>query len=397
MKVLYLDAFAVALNPTASLAAALVGRLGGDLVLYGPGMSSEADLDGGLRAFAERHGPFDLAILGPNLPVLDTRPNAASEAAAFLARFAAFASDRDTLVSSLSDILASISDLPATTKAIWLLNFDFYAVTTAQIEAINRLGLVVLGPNEQVVEPVDRLPEWAASEKHFARKRDRMSDNFRRFLVENPHRTIPLPHFVADAELCFRALAPRRYAIAVPGVEYVMRDRAISALRGSRLGMAPKTAFQAFRFAGRLGLRPLARFLGLRLYHGAFQQTLMDTRYVFTARGGFGIPVRKFFEIPAAGALLMCVPPNGFDALGFKDGVTHVECEPDQLVDMIADLDRRPEEAQRIADAGRRLVAATHSLSSRADQLRVAVEAMRNGAYTGADWVDGLFTMRKGM
>lgn len=397
MKVLYIDAFAVALNPTASLAAAMVARLGGELVLYGPGISSATDLDSGLRTFAERHGPFDLAVLGPNVPVLDTRPDAVSEAAAHLARFAAFACDKDSIVSGLSDILASIPYLPAATKAIWLLNFDYYAVTTAQIDALERLGLVVLGPNEQAVEPIEHLPEWAELEKHFKRKRDRISDDFRRFLAQNPHRAVPLPHFVCDSELCFRALAPRRYAVAVPGVEYVLRDRAISALRRSGLSIAPKTAFQVFRLTGRLGLRPLARFLGLKLYHGSFQQTLMDTRYVFTARGGFGIPVRKFFEIPASGALMLCVPPNGFNALGFRDGVTHIECEPEQLADMVADLDRRPDEAQRIADAGRRLVAAEHSVSARADQLGIAVEAMQNGVYAGADWVDGRFTMREGI
>ena len=59
-------------------------------------------------------------------------------------------------------------------------------------------------------------------------------------------------------------------------------------------------------------------------------------------------PVRKFFEIPAAGAAMLCTPPVGFPGLGFRDGETHVEVEPEALPDIVADLRRGSAGALRL-------------------------------------------------
>ena len=106
------------------------------------------------------------------------------------------------------------------------------------------------------------------------------------------------------------------------------------------------------------------------------------------------MPIRKFFEIPAAGTVLLAAPCEGFGRIGFVDGVNCVVATPDRLAEAIRDLGRDPERAQRIAAAGRRLIYDQHSLSARARQIRACFELILTGSYAGAEWVDGRFLVR---
>src|SRR5262249_8591368 len=151
------------------------------------------------------------------------------------------------------------------------------------------------------------------------RKRDRITSEWHAFLKRQSDRVISLHHFVGDNEFFFRGLAERRKRIAVPGVGYVMRERALAALRRQKIKPASRMIFRGFLAANRLGLPVFSRFLPLRMFNVAFQGSLLDSRCAFTAPEGSGMAVRKFFEIPAAGAVLLCVPPHNFGALGFKD------------------------------------------------------------------------------
>ena len=56
------------------------------------------------------------------------------------------------------------------------------------------------------------------------------------------------------------------------------------------------------------------------------------------------MPIRKFFEIPAAGSVLVCQPFAGFNNAGFVDRENCVICEPAEIVEahhwLTEDLDR---------------------------------------------------------
>jgi hypothetical protein len=152
--------------------------------------------------------------------------------------------------------------------------------------------------------------------------------------------------------------------------------------------------FHVYRVLRRLGLPMLSRFLPQKLYQLAFARGLLDTKLVYTARGAFGMPIRKFFEIPAAGALMVCVPPTNFAALGFRDGQHYVAAEPEALPQLIGELLSNPDKAAGIARSGQNLVFAKHSLAARAGQLRACLDSLAAGTYRGADWVDGQFSLR---
>lgn len=100
-------------------------------------------------------------------------------------------------------------------------------------------------------------------------------------------------------------------------------------------------------------------------------------------------PIRKFFEIPANGAALVCEPCNGFEALGFRDGENAIVCNAAEVANVGRRLKIDIDAAQAIADAGRRLIGERHTLSVRASQLRHALDAAQDGKWHGAEWQEG--------
>jgi spore maturation protein CgeB len=104
-------------------------------------------------------------------------------------------------------------------------------------------------------------------------------------------------------------------------------------------------------------------------------------------------PVRKFFEIPAAGALLVCWPATGMQLLCSEDGVNCMfvrgETEASEIVETIIG---DPARFEPIAAAGRDLVHREHSVSARATQLRSAVQRIQAGTFVGSGWEGGRFS-----
>ncbi len=395
MRLLYVDVAARAINPTATLMPLLIRAAVPDAMFYGPGYTARETLGRGILRFVDGNGPFDAVVFGPHVPLLSVGARAAEGMLDYLRRFTVLPSLGPELGAFLTDIDANAGRVDTGLRIASLLNYDYYATTPAQMERLEALRLHVLGPNRQFVSSIGELPDFAREERHFRRKAARLSDSFADFVAARPERVLTAVHFVGEAEFAFRALDARASEIAVPGAEYVLRARAMQALRRSGLGMAPKRIFALFRILRRLGAPVFSRSLPQRVYQQSFFDSLADTRFVFTARGGFGIPVRKFFEIPAAGAVMLCTPPVGFAGLGFRNGETHVEVEPEGLPDIVADLRRDPARAARIAVQGQEACFARHSLIQRASQFRACLDRLRAGTYAGADWIDGRFALRE--
>lgn len=390
MRILYVDANVWHLNPTANLQPVLFRECFPGTRCYGPGFSSRAELGRGLRSFVDAAGPFDAVVLGPNSPYLVEGEHAIDGAVAYLRRYTANRLSSNELAGFFVDVRRSFAHLDICVKLVSVLNFDYYATTQRQIDNLLGQKIGVLGPNDQFVLRLENLPDFATREKHFVRKAERISNAWYDFLIRYPERVVTATHFVASQEFFFEPLDARPYDIAVPGVEYQLRKEAVRRLAGTRWRSASKSHFLAYRLANRLGLPVFSNPVALRLYNLFFQRTLADTRCVYTARGGFGMPIRKFFEIPAAGALLLCSPCTGYADLGFEDGRHYIAVEPDDLTDALANWLTDPQ-GQEIASTGQAVTMAKHSLSARGEQIGQCLRAMVAGSYAGARWRQGEF------
>ncbi len=390
MKVLYVDANVWHLNPTANLQALLFRERFCGTCCYGPGFSSRDELERGLRRFIEARGPFDVLVLGPNTPFLVDGADAIEGAVGYLMKYTAHRLSGNALVQFFADVRQSFGHLEVPVKLVSVLNFDYYATTQTQIDHLLEQDVGVLGPNEQFSLRLEDLPSFATREKHYVHKVERLSNAWYDFLVRHPERVVTAVHFVAATEFIFEPLDARPFDVAVPGVEYQLRKEAVKRLSGTRWRSASKAYFHFYRLANRLGLPVFSHPVALRLYNQFFQRTLADTRCVYTARGGFGMPIRKFFEIPAAGALVLCSPCNGYADLGFEDGRHYIAVEPDGLVDALAKWLVDPR-SQEIASAGQAVTMTNHSLAARGEQIERCLRAMVAGTYAGSRWDRGEF------
>jgi glycosyltransferase involved in cell wall biosynthesis len=145
----------------------------------------------------------------------------------------------------------------------------------------------------------------------------------------------------------------------------------------------------AYSVANKLRLPVFSRFLPLRMYNLAFQRLLSRSSLIYTASEGFGIPIRKYFEIPAAGAAMLCAPCNGFKEIGFRPGEHYVHTIPDDLVGAALELAKDLGKAQVIARSCQAMVREKHSLTARAGQLRNCLDLLLAGTYAGSQWIGG--------
>jgi len=141
----------------------------------------------------------------------------------------------------------------------------------------------------------------------------------------------------------------------------------------------------------RLGLRPYTRPVLQNAFHVTFRQEIKSVRYADTDGYGYDRPIRKFFEIPALGTVLLCTPCAGLEDLGFVDRESVVVAAPDEVVDAVQWLDKAPDKAQAIADRGRTLTSRRHSLTARARQLTECLAAIDAGTFRGSRWRRGDF------
>ena len=393
MKILYTDIHLHSLNPTNTLLSAMVATAA-PLTRYGPGFVSREVLDGGIERFVDSTGPYDFLFIGPNVPLL-CPPESWPASLAYTQRYSALSSDPESGMKYLKDIFVSLPRLAVPLRVASLVTLDYYGSTKAQIDRLHELGLYVLAPDLAFAQRIEELPAWASGEEHFQRKKERLTNAWVDFISDNPARVLSSLHFVAESEFFFRTLEERTMLASVPGSEYLLRGQARNSLKRKGIRCTSNFMFNAYRALNKLRIPVYSRFIPLRMFNISYQGGLLDTQFVYTARGGFGIPVRKFLEIPAAGAMMICTPPLGFAEMGFVDGVHYVEASPEDAPGVIMQLSRDLGLAQTMAGKAQQLVWDAHSLSARGAQLRKCLESIQAGSYQRSSWQAGKFVVEE--
>jgi hypothetical protein len=397
MKLLFADINALYMNPTPNLAPLLMQTVNPETRFYGPGFVSPEEIDLGIEKWCERTGPYDAIVLGSWTPILvDSFEESLERRINFIKKYLVRNFQIKTALIFYKDIQKNLKNIDVPRKIFFGLAYDYYATSQSQVDKIEEFDLTLIAPNRQFCKRVEDLPEATKSEDAYKRKEQRLSNAWQDFVQKKPERVITATHFIAPDEFSYKALAERKNLISVPGVLYNLRKEAVVNLKKNGFSNNKYKRFATvYKIADHLGLRPYARAIPLKLFNYGFFQGLSNTKFVYTARGGFGTPIRKFFEIPAAGALLLCEPCFGYEELGFKDGEHYLKAEPKNLADRLDEIISDPDRAQVIANAGRKLVVSKHSLNARANQIRACLTELINGNYLGSYWNQGRFVVKK--
>lgn len=385
LKIAYLDVNVRYLNPTRNMLMSALSVCG-DVTHIGPGFSTDAQT----KQFEDvllRPGYFDVIVTTPHI-VLGEYANKELKDIARIYRKAFvvdFPSSEFKQLVSLKDLLAK-TKLP---KVLFLLEADYYNFDRCRIDTFDKYADVILGFGPEVWSRKSAMPHL--QKESFA---DMASDQWACYLETCASMVSSMHHVVGDAEFCSRPLSLRRRPWSVMGVEYAARKTAKRTLREKGLsvegnGLMPKL------IGGLMRIQALKGHSGwsLDLLQRSFRSKLSDSKYSYTCGSGLDMPIRKFFEIPAAGSVLVCRSFRGSRELGFRAGENYLECEPSDIIDVHNFLERNPERAQEIADAGRELVLRKHSVDARAKQISLCLNALIKGEGVGR-WVDGQYLVK---
>jgi hypothetical protein len=402
MKILVIDVNAKYINPAVELVSRLVDSSSDSekkVLHYGIGYLDRSVLSKGLAEFLtqEKFDP-DVLVIGQNFPLFHELKDLQTGYTQFLKNFNYCYFNKNILGDgAISQFVSDAKDfIYRFTKPVFVLqfNFDYYAATADLIDKVLRINdfyLVTRG--EQFILPLREVV--GDKEKHYLAKADRLSDDWLTFIKSIPERVVSLVHFAGPHEYCFLPLSERRYDCVVPGVEYALRRQAKQILAASQFTSPPQGYAKAFALLNKLKLQPYSKYIGLEMYNALYRQSIINSRVAYVAREAFGLPVRKFFEVPALGTVMIGVMCNSYRALGFQDRVNFLHCEPEQLKDLLGDLLSDQTAAQRLADNGRNLIRVHHSFSVRSRQLEECIHSVLEKKFAGSYWENGQFKIKK--
>ena len=384
-RLLYVDVNASFINPTRNLLPVALMK-GCDVRFFGPGHVSSDVLAIGLPAFIERNGPFD-AVATNTLVLFSDSVDPARYAANVRAAYAYEGQAEDLLF--LPIIAKQFSALTLPRIAILLEN-DFYNWTARERDRIDASADFFIGFGEEFCPFKYDMPQLS-----FERFASITTDIWAEFCRSQKHRIASLPHFVSDNEFSVSPLVSRREFWSVMGVQYHARQVARDHLVHN--GIEPIIDSKLRKIVSLLKKTRLMRGerrIVQKLLNADFASRIAATRYSYTCGSGLAMPIRKFFEIPAAGSVLVCRPFHGFAEAGFIDGVNCVVAEPNELMDVHHLLVADPDRAQHMASAGQHLVMDLHSVSARADHLSSLITAIADRRFFGSEWKGGSHRLR---
>lgn len=384
-RLLYVDANASFINPTRNLLpVALMAAC--DVTFFGPGHVASDILARGLAAFIDAKGPFDLAA--SNTLVLFSDMKDPARYAETVKRAYAYDGAADDLhyLPVLAKQFAAL-DLP---RIAVLLENDFYNWTARERDLIDSRADYFIGFGKELSPHLADMP-YVKMERFAASA----TDIWANFADHHKARIASLPHFVSDAEFNITPLSARPHQWSIMGVQYHARGVARDALRAVSVEPVMDTKFRrVISLVRKLHVMRGEKRMVQRFLNQDFGDRIASTRFSYTCGSGLMMPIRKFFEIPAAGAVLVCRPFHGFSALGFEDGINCVVSEPERIADVHQQLTYDLDFAQRIASAGQKLMAERHSLHARARDLASIVRAIAQKQFAGSEWVSGHHRLR---
>lgn len=386
MRILFVGVNARYINPTSSLIPPLLKTIA-DTVFFGPGFVGDDVLQRGVAAFYERQGPFDLVATTTQFAALSD-PDATLD---FYRRYSLYRGGAFPFAAFMTDVRNFLCRMGGI-RLCFVMDLDTYAVRNDLLEQLTEAASHFVGPGEGFSKPNEELPLFDLEPDYRRKTATRPVGLWHQFVTTCRERFINLAHFVGPHEFHFLPLSLRTYSASVAGQPYYARRNALEALRACRtLRIAPTRYRAVFSSLDKFGMSPYARRYVHLLYNAVFVRILSDSRIGVTDGGGHEVAIRKFFEVPASGSLLLARPCAGFEALGFEDGRTAVILNEVDPAGQVLALLREPDRMQHIATAGQNVVWDKHSLHARAEQMKASVESIVAGRFRGSFWQHGEF------
>lgn len=393
IKVLFLDINIHYIAPTRNLVPSMLGH-NLHVTMYGPGYSSEKTLKNGLNQFYKKNGPFDFILASEHIIFFqdNLKGNKGKSlndiySKNYVLRFQNFLLD-DFFNNALNFFYHT-----KIKKIITMFETDYIYISSERTNILKSLDCYMIAEGHQLIIPSKNLKK--GSYEKFSNK---ATDNWTYFAKDHYDKIISLPHFVSEGEFVYGDIQNRTRTINVPGVNYYYRTQAIKKLKKAKIKMDSKYHLFFYSLMSKLGMRPFSNSNLIKLYNNIFTESIINSKYCFSCGSTVEVTLRKFFEVPACGSLLI-LEPFSFEgnrmlkSLGFIDGHNFISCHNENLIDKIAELERNTEYASKIALRGQEMVFKNHSAVARSEQIFKSLDAISKGQFKGTSWVKGKFKL----
>jgi hypothetical protein len=287
----------------------------------------------------------------------------------------------------IQSVLASVG-----AEKIFIANLDTYATEQALVDRLVDLKALTLTMSDK-----NTTLGYATYKKERELTDTTMlghthpTDVWRNYVSNCQERIISVPHFIGLAEFDFQDNGTRRSTIDIPGIGYEDRQKFVHMLnRGDRLRFTEEfVKYKSLLFLNRIN----RRFTQTQLtkFRSRFLTRLSNSLAHITTGGPMKFPVRKFYEIPARNALLVCESFYGAQHHGFEKGI-HFLPATEGTIQLLYDKSEKDDRAfGGMRDAAFSLVMEKHSLPARLRQIRPSFDLISSGSFHGSIWQDGRY------
>ncbi|MFG6357728.1 MAG: glycosyltransferase [Acetatifactor sp.] len=381
---------------------------------YGPGFSTEAELEQGILDYAEKEGPFEAVILIFSLLYSSLDLSSIRDIYQFhRCKLSDYSVNQ--VVRYADRIVDDIKKLD--TVQMVLFDQDIINIRNEWYNCLADLldgGFYILSPG------IEFLPTFVEREGRSFGDGLMLNNRFRNLLEKYPQRSISIGTIASiPGEYYWGPLENRKYDWVVPGnIDgcYPNRGKILRMLeaKGYKVFQGFIDRTMAYRVDSsrierceyqqgivrqvdeRLGkpspyLQAAMRRESIAAWRENYKVSLRKSKIAYADGGDGHVVVRKYIEIPANGTLLAGDNVMGLERWGFRNWENMVIVTPENVLDITEELLKNPEKMQDIANKGRQLVLSVHTTRKRAEDTIRAIESIRNGKYQGSYWEDGKF------
>jgi len=358
---------------------------------YGPGYVSLQCLNGGIVKYAEEFGPFDFVIVTSTSLRLKQTPNKLLDVSfKFFTKCFSFDFTKKEFVTFFNE-KNDITNIPKVKRIAFLSTFDFHVLEENDCSTLISDFDLVVGYNKQHSQFTSDLDQASLAKE--GRHDSNGLNNWAKMVRQYPEKIFPYLNYSLPTEFHYSTHNSRSNDWIVPGTRYSARKEALSNLkklgvkvhRGTKKNLLIKALKYFLNFLNTSNLLMIAN-------NEDFISAIRKSKFGYTCGSAFDMPIRKIFEIPAAGALLIIKPFSSVESLeciGWKHLKNCLMSDPDDLAHWVNWIIDNPVDAQKIAYQGQRLVLEKHTFECRISSFRKALELLFNDDYLGAEWHDG--------
>lgn len=200
-------------------------------------------------------------------------------------------------------------------------------------------------------------------------------------------RIIPIRHLLGNNELNARTRR-KSYDFSVLGVFYARRKYVFeSAKRLHKIRLYRPWLLHKLRKA--LNRHHKRSYWSNALLNVLFNDALRRSKISYTDGSHLDIFVRKYLEIPANRALLLCAPFAGMRNFGFVENIHYVRADEEHIGEQLADLLADKPRTETIVQNSFALVQEFYSPAKVATQLQTLFAQIASGTFVGCYYNKG--------